>query len=119
MDYSYSKIEGIIFNQIFSERNIKDWEIYKNNIIQNFNNINYLSSIENYIPCQRKLYITKPKLRGIVYFRLQQLNDNIFQEVGHEQYEPRKEYKITFKEICDFVEKCVIILAKKQQGKNI
>lgn len=113
----YSKIEGIIFNHVFAERNITDWEIYKNNILRNFNSINYFESIENYVPCQRKLYITRPKLRGILHLRLLQLNKNIFEEVGYEHYQPRKEFKITFQEICSFIEECIYILANKQQGK--
>ena len=33
------KIEGIISHNIFTKRNIMNWNEYKNNIINNFNNI--------------------------------------------------------------------------------
>ena len=114
----YSKIEDIIFNNIYQERNITDWKQYKDNVINNFNNINFIESIENYIPCQRKLHITKPKMRLMLHCRLSQLNKNIFQEVNYDTYDPRIEYNINFRDICDFVEECVVILARKQQGKN-
>lgn len=35
------KMEGIIQHNIFTERNIINWNEYKNNIIKNFNNINF------------------------------------------------------------------------------
>lgn len=114
----YSKIEDIIFNNIYEERNVTDWKLYKDNVIRNFSNINLIESIENYIPCQRKLHITRPKMREILHCRLTQLNHNIFQEVNYDTYSPRKEYDISFRDICDFVEECVVILARKQQGKN-
>jgi hypothetical protein len=117
MNY-YSKIEDAIFNNIFSERDVVDWKQYKDNVILNFNNINFTESIENYIPCQRKLYITRPKMREILHCRLTQLNDNIFQEVNYDTYAPRQEYDICFKDICDFIEECVKILSRNQQGKN-
>ena len=44
----YSKIEDIIFNNIYQERNITDWKQYKDNVINNFNNINFIESIENF-----------------------------------------------------------------------
>jgi hypothetical protein len=110
----YSKIEGIILNKIFEEDNIADWKQYKENIIRNFNNINYIESIENYVPCERKLYLTRPKMRTLLYFMLQK-NKNIFKEVGYEQYEGRKE-RISFNDVTIFVEECVKILVKKQQG---
>ena len=110
-----SLIEGIILHEIFKEGNICEWKEYKENIISNFNNINYMESIPNYIPCQRKLYLTRPKIRMILYSILQK-NKNIFNEVGYEKYESKKE-KIRFKDISIFVEECVKILVKKQQGK--
>jgi len=117
MNY-YSKIEDAIFNNIFSERDADDWKQYKDNVIRNFNNINFAESIENYIPCKRKLYITRPRMREILHVRLTQLNHNIFQEVNYDTYAPRQEYDIFFRDICDFIEECVKILSRKQQGEN-
>ena len=111
----YSMIEGIILHQIFAEDDISDWNKYKENIIRNFRDINYMESIANYVPCQRKLYITRPKLRMILHLRLKR-NKNIFQEIGYEIYEPIKE-RITFDDFNKFVEDCVKILVAKQQGK--
>ena len=54
---------NLILHEIFEEGNICEWKEYKENIISNFNNINYMESIPNYIPCQRKLYLTRPKIR--------------------------------------------------------
>ena len=109
----FSLIEGIIYSNIFEESDITDWNEYKENIIRNFNNINYMESIPNYIPCQRKLHLTRPKMRTILYAILQR-NKNIFTEVGYETYESiNKEF--TFKDLSNFVEECVKILVKKQQ----
>ena len=108
-------IEGIILQQIFAEDDVSYWNKYKENITRNLRGINYTESIANYIPCQRKLYITRPKLRLILHLRLQQ-NNNIFQEIGYETYEPIKE-KITIYDLHKFVEDCVKILVAKQQGK--
>lgn len=115
---AYENIENIIvFDCINVEKHITDWNTYKINIIRNLNNINFQKNIEKYIPCKRKLYLTRPKMRMILHFRIQQLNENIFQEVGHEHYEPKKEYNISWHEMCEFIEECVKILVKKQQCK--
>jgi len=113
----YSQIEWIIFQNICDEGHITDWKQYKDNIIRNFNNINFAESIENYIPCQRKLYMTKPKMRLFLHTRLLQLNKNIFRDVNYDTYAPKEGYEIKFHDICQFIEECVIILGKKQQGK--
>ena len=45
------------------------------------------------------------------------LNDNIFSEVGYNNYQPKEQYEIKDKDIYGFIEECVKILVKKQQGK--
>ena len=112
----YSLIEGIISSNIFSEWNLTDWNEYKENVLRNFNSIDFTESIGNYVPCQRKLYITRPKMRELLR-RFLYLNTNIFRETGYESYESKTGCEITFHNMCYFVEDCVKILAKKQQGK--
>ena len=46
------KIEGIIYHNISTERNIMNWNEYKNNII-------FTEQIENYIHCGKLLYTTR------------------------------------------------------------
>lgn len=111
------KIEGIIQHNIFTERNIMDWNEYKNNIINNFYNINFTEKIEDYIPPPgRLLYTTRPRMRKILYDIIV-LNKNIFKEVGYDLYQLREQYNITKSDIFDFIEECIKILVKKQQLK--
>ena len=110
------KIEGIIQHNIFTERNIMDWNEYKNNILNNFININFIEKIENYIPCGKLLYTTRPRMRKILYDSIV-LNTKIFMEVGYNSYKPKEQYNITHKDIRDFIEECILILVEKQQLK--
>ena len=110
------KIEGIIQHNISTETNIIDWDEYKNNILNNFNNINFTEQIENYIPCDRSLYTTRPRMRIILYNSIV-LNTKIFMEVGYNSYQPKEQYDIKHKNIYNFIEECVKILVKKQQLK--
>jgi hypothetical protein len=112
------KIEVIIQHNIFTERNIIDWNEYKNNIINNFNNIDFNEKIENYEPpTGRLLHVSRPKMREILHNSIV-FNKKIFKEVGYEEYRPREQYNFTFYDICDFIEECVKILVKKQQLKT-
>ena len=109
------KIEGIIFHNIFIERNIIDWNDYKNNILNNLNNINFNEQIENYIlPCGKSLYVTRAKMRILLYNSIV-LNEKIFIEVGYGSYQPKEEYNIKQKDIYNFIEECIIILVIKQK----
>lgn len=111
------KIEGIIQHNIFTERNIMDWNEYKNNIINNFNNINFTEKIENYVPPPgRSLYTTRLRMRIILYDSIV-LNTKIFMEVGYSSYQPKEQYDIKHRNIYDFIEECIKILVKKQQLK--
>ena len=115
MSFSY-EIAKIISHNIFVERNIENWNEYKTNILNNFNNINFNEQIDNYIPCDRKLHITRPKMRGMLKANIM-YNSNIFIEVGYGSYKPREQYDIKQNDIYDFIEECVKILVKKQQLK--
>jgi len=71
--------------------------------------------INDYIkPEGRKLYLSKPKLRTILH-NIVVINSKIFIEKGYDNYEPRNNYNITFIDICNFIEECVIILVNKQK----
>jgi len=111
------KVEGVIEHNIFTERNIMDWDEYKNNIINNFNNINFYENIENYITSGKSLHVSRPKMRELLHSSIV-FNKKIFKEVGYEDYKPREQYNFTFYDICDFIEKCVKILVKKQQASS-
>lgn len=104
------KIEGKISHIIFSKRNIQDWNDYKTNIIRDLNDI------DNYEPCERILYVTRPRMRIVLYNSII-LNNNIFTEVGYNSYQPKEQYNIKHSDIYDFIEECIKILVKKQQGK--
>jgi len=110
------KVEGIIQHNIFTERNIIDWHEYKNNIINNFNNINFYENIENYVPlCGRSLHVSRPRMRKLLHSSIV-LNNKIFEELGYDVYKSREQYDVTHKDICDLIEECVKILVKKQQS---
>ena len=109
-------MEGIIFHNIYKENNITDWLEYKNNIIDNLNNINFMNSINNYIKCDKTLHITRPKLRTELYKYIT-CNKKIFKEVGYNKYEQYEGYNINNSDIYDFIEICVKIIVKKQQLK--
>ena len=109
------KIEGIITHNIFIERNIVDWDEYKENILNNLNAINFNLKIKDYISSGKLLYVSRIKLRQLLYNSIV-LNNNIFMEVGYNKFEFKNEY--TIYDIYDFIEICVKILVKKQQLKD-
>jgi len=110
------KIEGIIFSNIYKENNITDWLEYKINIIDNLNNINFMNYIENYVKCNKKLYVTRPRLRTELYKYIT-CNNKIFKEVGYNTYESHEGYNINRYDIYNFIEICVNIIVTKQQVK--
>ena len=112
------KIENIIQNNIFTETNIIEWDEYKNSILYNISNIDFNKNIENYISKKKFLYVSRPRMRKILYDSIV-LNNNIFIEVGYNSYLPKKKYNITHIDIYDFIEDVILILVEKQQNKNI
>ena len=110
------EIEEKIFGAIFTEKNIVVWDNYKINIINNLNIINFNKTIENYIPCNHRLYVTRPRMREILYHYIVS-NKNIFLEVGYNKYRPKEQYNIEHQDIYNFIEKCIKILVRKQQDK--
>jgi len=109
------KMEGIIQHNIFTERNIINWNEYKNNIIKNFNNINFTEKIENYVPpYDIQLHVSRPKMRKLLHSSIT-LNNNIFEDIGYDVYVSREQYDVTHEDVSNFIEECVKILVKKQQ----
>ncbi len=111
------EIENIIYKAIYITKDNILWENYKINIISNLNQINFNYEIENYQPCYRRLYITRPRMREILYHYIC-LNKNLFFEVNYGSYRPKEESNIMYGEIYDFIEECIKILVKKQQSNN-
>ena len=110
------KIEGIISHSIYTTRHNIEWDDYKYNIIDNLNNIDFYEKIENYEPCGRSLYTTRPRMRIILYKSIV-LNNNIFSEAEYDIYKPKENYNIKEQDIYYFIEECIKILVKKQQCK--
>ena len=110
------KVEGIIWSIIITERNIIDWNEYKINILNNLNNINFNEKIENYVSSGKLLYVTRPRMRIILYNNIV-LNNNIFIEVGYNSYSIKEQYDIKQRDVYNFIEECIKILVKKQKLK--
>jgi len=111
------KIEGIISHSIFTTRNNITWDDYKKDIKNNLNNIDLNNKIKNYEPCGSSLYVTRSRMRIVLYNSIV-LNNNIFVEVGYNSYQPKEQYDISHKDIYDFIEECIKGLVKKQQGSK-
>ena len=79
--------------------------------MNNLNNINFNEKIENYVSSGKLLYVTRPRMRKILYNSIV-LNNNIFIEVGYNSYSVKEQY-----DIYAFIEECIKILVKKQQLK--
>jgi hypothetical protein len=110
------KVEGIVVSVIFRESDITDWNEYKINILNNLNNINFNEKIENYVSSGKLLYVTRPRMRKILYNSIV-LNNNIFIEVGYGSYRIKEQYDIKQRYVYNFIEECIKILVKKQQLK--
>jgi hypothetical protein len=93
-----------------------DWNEYKINILNNFeNNINFSNQIENYVPPEgTKLHLPRQRMRKLLYNCIV-LNKHIFEEVGYDIYQSKEQYDVTHKDIFDFIEECINLLVKKQQ----
>jgi hypothetical protein len=109
-----SIIELIISNYRDS---INDWTEYKSLIIEKFNKINFNKKVNNYIPCDNKLYVTRPALRTFLTNHVWWKNMQFFRQVSNDDYEPKDYNIISREDFYKFIEDCVKIIAKKQQGK--
>ena len=109
------KIILIIQNCISSVKTT-DFTIAKQEIIENFNNINFNNSIVDYKPCDRKLYLTRPKIRELIRNTTHLLNQ-FFTEQGYNYYVPKQDSGVTLSDVEEIVEIGTKIIAKKQQEK--
>lgn len=82
--------------------------------IKNISNIE-LKTIPEFIPCDKKLYITRPKMREEIRKLLKPKLHKFFKEIGHENYTEIN--GCTFRKFENIIEETVKILVKKQQGK--
>ena len=110
-------IEGIIQDCIFRARNEDNWNDYKMVIMINIYFIDLEKKIENYKPCGRYLYVSRPRMIDILYQNII-LNNNIFQELFKGGIYPRKEQNITGNDVWEFVGVCMMMLVDKQQLKK-
>ncbi len=109
-------IKKIIQNSIYSANNTNTWNEYRMNILKNLDAIDLENKIENYTPCERYLYVSKPQLIDIIYKNII-LNDKLFIELFRNGYYPRQEYNFTGNDIWNLVDECMKIMVKKQQYK--
>ena len=107
-------IKESIINSIVKIRT-NDWNEAKQQIINNFNNINLYNLIDNYEPCNKKLYITRPKMRETMIIFINSLNQ-FFKQVSYDSYKARDGYNIKLEDISELIEICVKIMVIKQQG---
>ncbi len=112
------QIKEIIANLVLSQKNINVWEEYEENIIRNFEFIDFRKIILDYKPrVLRDLYVKNYELAEILHKNFV-LNDNLFIELfGGGRY-PRKEHDFTNNDVWDLVKKCVHILVEKQICEN-
>lgn len=108
-----TELQKIIIRCIMSEKNCTDWKEYTDKIYDNLCRIEP-KTIYGYLPCQRKLHLTLPKMRTIMHNFIT-INNNIFIETNYDQYEAKEGHSVTFNDRCHFIEKCVVILKNKQR----
>jgi hypothetical protein len=82
--------------------------------ITNIYNIK-LNTIDDFIPCDKKLYLTRPKMREEMRKYLKGRMHHFFKERNYENYEEINGCNLYQFE--ENIEIAVKILAKKQQGK--
>ena len=81
--------------------------------ITNISNIQ-LDTIPEFIPCDKKLHLTRPKMREEIRNNLKPRLPQFFKERGYENYDEINGCSIDKFE--DTIEEAVKILVKKQQG---
>lgn len=112
------KVREIIAENICKEHGVKDWNEYKNNILNNLNKIDFNTEIENYIVYGKKLYVTKKQLKDLLYKMLPS-NRNIFEcTTTYGVYGFREEIEVKQRNLGEFLDDCVKILVKKQLSKK-
>jgi hypothetical protein len=113
MEYALVKIYSNIFEDIEEKEMNEIWIIFKENIIKKLNKLKI--TFPNYIPCERKIYLTRPKLREVIRNLIQGNNIIYNKESPTISYPKSKKIQL---ETEDFIKECVKILVDKQQGLN-
>jgi len=83
--------------------------------IANISNIQ-LDTIPDFIPCDKKLHLTRPKMREEMRNNLKPRLPHFFKKRGYENYDEINGCSIDKFE--DIIEEAVNILVKKQQGSE-
>ena len=73
-----------------------------------------LDSINGFIPCDKKLYITRPKMRELMRSWLKIKLPQFFKQRTYESYDEIN--NCNFKKFEDTIEKAVKIISQKQRG---
>jgi hypothetical protein len=81
--------------------------------ITNISNIQ-LDTIPEFIPCDKKLHLTRPKMREEMRYNLKGRLPQFFKERGYENYDEIN--GCSFEKFEENIEEAVKILVKKQQG---
>ena len=111
-----SKIGSAIISKITNATNgIKniDFTGAMTEFIANISNIQ-LDTIPNFIPCDKKLHLTRPKMREEMQNNLKPRLPQFFKERGYENYMEINGCR--FDNFEETIEEAVNILVKKQQG---
>lgn len=100
-----------IFNIIFNT-DVDDIQMLKPIILEQFKNIQ-LHTIEGFVPCQQKLYVTRGNLAQTIIHAIHA--SKYSRQVSYDRWEYYR--GLTFQIISEIVSEGTKILAKKQQGK--
>jgi hypothetical protein len=107
-------INNLIKNAILSVKS-DDWDEVREEIINNLYNIKkFYKIIENYVPCKKKLYISKEQLQKQIQKYLYSL-DKFFIKMSDESVIPRKD--VGEEEIKEIITLGTKIIIYKQQEK--
>ena len=114
-----SKISSAIISKITKAtsgiKNI-DFTGAMTEFISNISNIQLLDTIPDFIPCDKKLHLTRPKMREEMRSNLKGRLPQFFKERGYENYDEINGCSIDKFE--ETIEEAVNILVKKQQGSE-
>jgi len=117
MSSSIKVIINYLIKKSILSINTDDWDDAKVQILHNLNNIqDFERVIENYVPCKKKLYISKKQLEKQIKKYLFRL-DNFFTKMTNETVIPRKD--VDEEDITEIIELGTEIIIHKQQDKYL
>ena len=115
---SSNLINNAIINKIIKcsyNINNNDFNDAMEEYITNISNIQ-LDSIPEFIPCNKKLYITRPKMRELIRGWLKIKLPQFFRQRTYENYDEINNCNI--KKFEDIIEIAIQIMTNKQRGIN-